>query len=201
MHCIIPAAGKGTRFGAGIPKALIKVKGESILSRQIRKLQPHYDIRVVVGYKKDLVIEEISRHNFKVDIFVNDDYENTTVVDSVRIGASNLTGNVLVVDGDVLFKDINGFISSDWVVGIKKITSQQPMYAQVSNGKITKFSETEGNCEWAGISVMPVEIYKQQNKYVCDAISQLLPVRTQYVDAFEIDTPEDLRGAEEWIMN
>lgn len=199
MICVIPAAGKGTRLKANMPKALVKIDGESIISRQIKKLKSFCEIRVVVGYKKQLVIEEILNCNHKVKIYTNNQYNTTTVVDSVRIGIDNYTGNVLVVDGDVLFKDISSFITPDHVVGIKKITSQQPMYAQVSNNKVINFNETCGNYEWAGISVMPSNIYKYKNKFICDAISSLLPVKSCYIDAFEVDTPSDLKGAEYWI--
>lgn len=202
MHCIIPAAGMGTRFGANIPKALIKINGESIISRQIRELSNLVDIRVVIGYKKELVLEEISKSNLKVDIFFNHNYKHTNVVDSVRIGATGLTNEkIMVVDGDVLFKDIHTFISDDVKVGFKKITSEEPMYATLENYEITQFSDKNGNCEWAGISIMPASIYKNDNKYVCDAVSSILPQPAKYIDAYEIDTPNDLKGAEQWIMN
>lgn len=58
-NAVIMAAGTASRFAPisyEIPKALIKVKGEILIERQIRQLKEAgiHDIYVVVGYKEDM---------------------------------------------------------------------------------------------------------------------------------------------------
>ncbi|WP_433871059.1 2-C-methyl-D-erythritol 4-phosphate cytidylyltransferase [Saccharopolyspora sp. CA-218241] len=45
---LVPAAGRGVRLGAGVPKALVPVKGESLLSRAVRGLLDSGRVRHVV---------------------------------------------------------------------------------------------------------------------------------------------------------
>lgn len=59
MQAVILAAGKGTRLAPltdELPKPLIPVSGESILTRLLHSLPPHIDeILMVIGYKGDLI--------------------------------------------------------------------------------------------------------------------------------------------------
>ncbi|CAL99787.1 2-C-methyl-D-erythritol 4-phosphate cytidylyltransferase [Saccharopolyspora erythraea NRRL 2338] len=45
---LVPAAGRGVRLGAGVPKALVPVAGESLLSRAVRGLHDSGRVRHVV---------------------------------------------------------------------------------------------------------------------------------------------------------
>ncbi|PRW62152.1 2-C-methyl-D-erythritol 4-phosphate cytidylyltransferase [Actinopolyspora mortivallis] len=45
---LVPAAGRGTRLGAGVPKALVPVLGESLLSRAVRGLRDSSSVRHVI---------------------------------------------------------------------------------------------------------------------------------------------------------
>ena len=56
---IISCAGVGSRLGLNIPKCLVEINNKSLLEFQLEQLQDVDDIRVVVGYKKDLVIDKI----------------------------------------------------------------------------------------------------------------------------------------------
>ncbi|ARF08972.1 UDP-N-acetylglucosamine pyrophosphorylase [Catovirus CTV1] len=57
---IVLAAGKGTRMGIkDYPKPLVKLFDKPILCHIIDNLQHYKDIYVVVGYKKELVMEEL----------------------------------------------------------------------------------------------------------------------------------------------
>lgn len=76
-NAIIMAAGMGTRFAPlsyEKPKALLKVKGEVMIERQIRQLQEAgiSDITVVVGYMKEKMYYLADK--FNVNIVVNEDY-------------------------------------------------------------------------------------------------------------------------------
>ena len=77
MNAVILAAGMSSRFAPFSferPKGLLKVKGEILIERQIRQLQEAgiSDIKVVVGYMKEMFFYLEDRMNVK--IVVNDDY-------------------------------------------------------------------------------------------------------------------------------
>lgn len=94
-NAIIMAAGMGTRFAPlsyEKPKALLKVKGEVMIERQIRQLQAAgiKDITVVVGYMKEKMY--YLADNFNVNIVVNEDYyryNNTSTLMHVLDKLSN----------------------------------------------------------------------------------------------------------------
>jgi len=76
-NAVIMAAGMSTRFAPlsyEKPKALLKVKGEILIEREIRQLQEAgiTDITVVVGYMKEKLFYLADK--FDVSIVVNEDY-------------------------------------------------------------------------------------------------------------------------------
>ena len=76
-NAIIMAAGTSSRFAPlsyEMPKALIEVKGEILIERQIRQLQQAgiRQIIVVVGYKKEQF--EYLNNKFGVVIVENEEY-------------------------------------------------------------------------------------------------------------------------------
>lgn len=77
-NAIIMAAGLSSRFAPisyEKPKALLEVKGEILIERQIRQLKEKgiKEIIVVVGYKKELFYYLKDKYN--IGIIVNPDYE------------------------------------------------------------------------------------------------------------------------------
>ena len=104
MKFIILAAGKGTRLGMPHPKPLTKLKtGETILQRQIDSLSKHVDkknIIVVVGYKKELIMNEFPDCTF---IF-NPDYEKTNTAKSLLCALNSQSeSDIIWINGDVVF--------------------------------------------------------------------------------------------------
>ena len=76
-NAVIMAAGVSSRFvplSYEKPKALLKVKGEVLIEREIRQLQQAgiEDITVVVGYRQEQMLYLADR--FHVDVVVNPDY-------------------------------------------------------------------------------------------------------------------------------
>jgi choline kinase len=50
------------------------------------------------------------------------------------------------------------------------------------------------------MSVMPSQTYLgRQNCFVYEIIDKTLPVKAQNIDLIEIDTPQDLERAREWV--
>ena len=99
---IILAAGKGTRMKSNLPKVLHLINNKPMLLNIINvaeSLNP-YKILVVVGYKKNLIIQTL---NNKELIFV--EQKNLTgTADAIKECIPNLKGSnrdVLILSGDV----------------------------------------------------------------------------------------------------
>ena len=59
---IISCAGMGNRLGLGTTKALVEVDGKPLIIRHLENLQEEEDIRVVVGYQAEKVIEVVNQY-------------------------------------------------------------------------------------------------------------------------------------------
>ena len=73
MIGVIPAAGRGKRLGKiseEIPKPLVKIKGKTLLERCIESLKRHNinEIIIIVGYKKEKIIDFLNSKDFGVRI-------------------------------------------------------------------------------------------------------------------------------------
>ena len=104
VSAVILAAARGDRLGKfteDIPKALLKVKGKTILSTQIDEfnLIGIKDIAVVRGFKK----EKIAFPNVKT--IDNDEYENTTELYSLFLARDFIKEDTIISYGDIVFKD------------------------------------------------------------------------------------------------
>ena len=54
---VISCAGMGTRLGIGSTKALVDICGKPMIIRQLEMLDEVEDVRIVVGYQAEKVIE------------------------------------------------------------------------------------------------------------------------------------------------
>ena len=54
---IICCAGMGTRLGIGTTKALVNVFGKPLILRQLDLMKDIEDVRIVVGYQAEKVID------------------------------------------------------------------------------------------------------------------------------------------------
>ena len=102
MNAIILAAGSGSRldqYTKDIPKALVDINGQSILYRQISLLRKHgvNKIFVVTGYKKEKHVLQ------DVEYFFNPKYSETEQLASLMVARRKISGNVLIIFGDIIF--------------------------------------------------------------------------------------------------
>ena len=98
----ILAAGKGTRMNSSIPKVLHKINDKPMISLVIntsKKFNPEKLI-VIVGYKKNLVINTLKDENI---IFVTQKELNGTAhaIQQCNKELEHFNGNLLVLSGDV----------------------------------------------------------------------------------------------------
>jgi len=106
-NAVIMAAGMSSRFAPisyEKPKALIRVKGEILIEREIRQLHEAgiYEIYLVVGYMKEKLFYLADK--FGVHIIVNEDYYryNNT---STLIHVAEHLGNTYICSSDNYFSD------------------------------------------------------------------------------------------------
>ena len=104
MKIIILAAGIGSRLGNPYPKPLTPLNnGKTIMEQQIEKLSASYDINnimVVVGFKKDLVMEE----HPELTYIYNPEFDRTNTSKSLLRALYKCEGeSVLWLNGDVVF--------------------------------------------------------------------------------------------------
>jgi choline kinase len=102
---VIPAAGLGRRMKTYGPKSLIQIDDyETILSRQIRHIQDsfkRFEIILVGGYQIEKLQKSIPKN---VKLVYNNDYENSNVARSIKIGLEHVkTEKVIFIYGDLIF--------------------------------------------------------------------------------------------------
>ena len=104
MKIIILAAGIGSRLGNPFPKPLTPLKGgRSIMQRQIDNITTYFDINditTVVGFKKNLIMEQFPEVNYVYNPF----FDRTNTSKSLLRALKKHRGNsILWFNGDVVF--------------------------------------------------------------------------------------------------
>ena len=95
----------GNRMGTSIPKCLLKINEETILERLINQLiQINInEITVVVGYKKDLIMNILEKANCKINFIINEDYKNDTNILSLTLALKEELSPYYLFEADCIF--------------------------------------------------------------------------------------------------
>lgn len=162
LKVIILSAGIGSRLDSPYPKPLIRLdNGKSIMQYQIEGLLDYVsfdDIYVVVGFKKDLIMEEFPNLIF----LYNSDYDNTNTSKSLLLGLQKLRGNdVLWLNGDVVFEasvlqDIIKFKKSCMAVNVAPVGEEEVKYILSSLGTISQVSKSVVNAKGEAVGINKV---------------------------------------------
>lgn len=99
---VISCAGMGTRLGIGTTKALIDIEGKPLILRQLELLKDFDDIRIVVGYQMEKVIEVVNNYRKDILFVFNHNYRNTGTGGSFSLGIKHAREMVVSLDGDLL---------------------------------------------------------------------------------------------------
>lgn len=205
---IIAAAGVGSRLGAGIPKCLVEVNGHAIFEYQLRAFSWADEIRMVVGYHGDEVVKRVSILAPQVKFIHNREYSTTNLRQSYYLGAQGVEGKVLFLDGDTIMgKTAAGTIykaledGEDFIAVVRSM-SENPIYAGVEQGLVQWFSyERPSDYELANAAFMDAGKLESLNTLFYVQLEQHLPTKAVPIESLEIDTPEDLRHAEQRISD
>lgn len=205
---VISCAGMGNRLGLHTTKALIEVDGKTLIHRHLELLRDESDIRVVVGYQADSVIEEVQKYRKDVTFVYNYDYATTKTGDSVVLAAKGARKYLLSLDGDLLIhpEDMKKILECDHeFVSGGDIESDEPWMVQtyVESGKeyAQGFSKESGAYEWNGITQIESEKILNGTGHVFQLVEPFLPVPFLEIRTREIDTMNDYERAVAWVKN
>ena len=200
---IISCAGCGSRLGMNIPKCLLDIGGQPLIIRQLEQLKELDDIRIIVGYQADKVIETAQAYREDIKFFYNNDWETTGTAASFSKGLPGAHEMVIALDGDLLVnpKDMADVLaeSEECICGCNPTTEDPVLMTLNEEGQVIRFSREEGTLEWTGLAqVRRDRLSSVQTRHVYQILEPLLPIAVKVVDTREIDTPADLTKALSW---
>ncbi|TXG39207.1 phosphocholine cytidylyltransferase family protein [Seonamhaeicola maritimus] len=153
MKIIILAAGIGSRLGNPFPKPLTPLKnGKSIMRMQTDNITSMYnvdDINVVVGFKKDLIMERFPELTYIYNPFFDRTNTSKSLLQALKKQRDKA---VLWFNGDVVFdgnllKILDPYIEANEsfvAVNTSKVAEEEVKYT-LKDGYIDKLSKTVKN--------------------------------------------------------
>ena len=119
-NIVILAAGVGSRLAKPHPKPLTPLRGTgmTIMEQQVLRLGrvfPDSQITVVVGFKKDVIMEEFPDHLYVYNELYGDTNTSKSLLKALRVSPP---GGVLWLNGDVVFEEgllelVEPFVAAD----------------------------------------------------------------------------------------
>lgn len=205
---IISCAGMGNRLGLGTTKALVEVEGKPLIMYHLEKLKDESDIRVVVGYQAEKVINVVRKYRKDVVFVFNHNYRETGTGASVALASQYANEYILSLDGDLIIHpdDMKKILECDHEFvsgGIPDTDEPWMLQTYKDDGKefVSAFSKNIGNYEWNGITQMKSAKIKNGQGHVFQLIEPYLPIPFLELRTREIDTVNDYERAVEWVRN
>lgn len=198
---VICCAGMGTRLGIGSTKALIDIEGKPLIVRLLELLDDYDDIRIVVGFQAEKVIDIVNKIRKDVIFVFNHDYASTGIAKSLQLGLKCSRKYIVEIDGDIIIDstDFERFISyPSECIAITEINSDDPILVDVENAKVDSFSKEKGNAEWTGLFKIESTKLSGDTDYIYELLEPSLPLDAIEVGARDIDTAEDYEKALIW---
>lgn len=202
---VINAAGMGTRLSFGHTKALLEIGGKPIIYHHLDAVKDYEDVRVVVGYDYQTLIETVLKHRRNVTFVFNHEYKSTGTLGSLYRGSKLANELVVSLDGDLLIKpsDLKKFLkSNEETIGYISTNSDNPVCVDIIKRKsgifASKFHRQLSEYEWTGIVQVKRDKISDQFEHVYHTLESHLPIRAVKIDCREIDTPQDLVAAMKW---
>ncbi len=140
---VISCAGMGTRLGIGTTKALVDVAGKPLIIHQLEQLGEYDDIRVVVGYQAEKVINVVKEFRNDISFAFNYDYKTTGTAASFSKGLLGAREYVVSFDGDLLVNpvDLHSFLNYEGeVIGGCHPTTDNPVLMTIKDNQVVEFS-------------------------------------------------------------
>lgn len=205
---IISCAGIGSRLGLATTKALINIEGRSLISWQLDMFKEIEDIRIVVGFQANDVINEVLKYRRDVIFAYNHNYFETKTGASFYLGARHANEYVIEYDGDLLVhpEDMKELLETEgeYIAYADKM-SDDAVYVKVNSiGDVLAFSRENGDFEWTGPACIRKNKVKYNSGNVFNQLENYLPMRGIKIRACDIDTYNDYQRAvdivKEWYI-
>lgn len=203
---IIGCAGMGNRLGLGTTKALLEIEGMPLIIHHLQHLKNEEDVRVVVGYQAERVIDVVKAYRNDVLFVFNHDFKTTGTGASVALASKYANDYILSLDGDLLIhpEDMQKILDSrQEFIGGNPIASDDPWmlqtYTQDGKEMVSAFSRCVGNYEWNGVTQIQSSKMLNGTGHVFQLIEPHLPIEFMNIRTREIDTINDYERAVEWV--
>lgn len=231
MKAIILAAGRGSRLSAAgwdKPKCLLALNEGTLLDNLLLSLTENgvKEAAIVVGYRKELVMEAASAHEVNITYVENPDYAETNTINSLWRAAEFVDDDVIYFNADVFFDHrivakLMAKKDSTLAVEPKQCGEEEVKVVLGADRRIVHIGKgfRPAGCdgEFIGIGVFRREIWpdfrealhyynevtKERNLFFEVALDRICDkhiVRAMDISPYpviEIDTPEDLKAARE----
>ena len=192
---VISCAGIGSRLGLGLTKALVQINGRSLISWQLELFKDVEDLRIVVGFQANDIIEEVRKYRDDVTFVFNHRYFETKTGASFFLGARHANDYILEWDGDLLVHpdDVKMILATEGeFICYSDKTSDDAVFVKVDEqGNVLKFSREYGDYEWTGPAFMCKKHLAYSSQNVFNMFEPHLPMRGIKVRAYDIDTYDD----------
>ncbi|MCB1924836.1 MAG: NTP transferase domain-containing protein [Gammaproteobacteria bacterium] len=199
-HAVISAAGLGSRLGLDIPKCLVELEGHSLIYYLLQLLKDVRDVRIVVGFKEQEVIDYVRAIRRDVTFVRNPNYAHSSNAYSLHLATRHLDAPFLSIDGDMYVEPesfvrfVDACANHRNLIGISKSFTEEAVFVELDQHQMIQHFRRDppGAYEWCGIAYFSDLVVSPGAKFVYNEIENMLPVAAEIVDVFEIDTPQDL---------
>jgi len=201
---VIAAAGLGSRLGKEIPKCLLPIGEACLIDYQIAVLPTESDVRVVVGYQENEVVDHVRRRWPHVTFVRNPAYATTSNTYSLQLAAQHMRGPFIAIDGDLIIEQASFFRflercdqATSALVGVTSKLSQESVAVHVVQNQVVAFHRagTDGHqdckLEWCGIALIKGFEIGTNRRFLFEELSLHLPLPAVEITCVEIDTPQD----------
>src|SRR5690554_6730355 len=199
-NVVICAAGLGSRLGLDTPKCLVKLGKHRLIYYLLQILKDVENIRIVIGFKEEEVIEYVKGIREDVVFVRNPDYSTTSNSYSLYLGSHDLNEPFVTIDGDMIIdqenfqKFVDAIDINEDLIAVTEAKTEDAVFAKVDeNNYITEFSRKPiSKYEWSGVAYFANFKVSKDGQYIYQEIEPNLPIKSVQMECWEIDTPGDL---------
>lgn len=197
MKAVILAAGMGTRLKPltnDIPKTMVKVNDEPILSKQIKNLIDIgvKNIIVVTGYKSKIIVDFINKYYPFVKIIENKDFKRTNNMYSLYLTKGIVCNNgFLLMNGDVFFdveilRELISDSYGDSIVVEVGAYNEENMKVRCVSNRIIEISKNIPKDKAYGVSIDIYKITASTSKKFFDIITEYIEIKNDLTQWTEV---------------